>query len=337
MSDQRIPFSRLQEVLCSILIQNQFSQERATLSARLFAQSSLDGVPSHGLNRFLHYLSYIKKGLIQPNAIPKVIDRFGSLERWDGGLGPGNINAHLAMDKAIHLAKNTGIGAVALQNTNHWMRAGNYGWQAVDQGCIGICFTNTKPNMPAWGGSEPKLGNNPLVVAIPRKNGPIVLDMAMSQFAYGKMAIYEKEGENMPYDAGFDQQGNLTKSPNEIIENELAMPIGLWKGAGLSLMLDMLAAILSGGQATHEIGKSGEEYGLSQVFVALEPSILGLGEWMDTKTERIIEDLKQSKTFDKEKKVRHPGEQTLRVRQENLVHGIPVDIDIWNQIVKILE
>ncbi|WP_186756680.1 3-dehydro-L-gulonate 2-dehydrogenase [Echinicola salinicaeni] len=337
MKDQRIPFSRLQEVLSSILIQNQFFPDRAALSARLFAQSSLDGVPSHGLNRFLHYLSYIKKGLIQPNAVPERIGQFGSLERWNGRLGPGNINAHLAMKKAIQLAKKSGMGVVAMQNTNHWMRAGNYGWQAVDEACIGICFTNTKPNMPAYGGSEAKLGNNPLVIAIPRKNGSIVLDMAMSQFAYGKMAIFEKQGQNMPYDAGFDQRGDLTKSPKEIIENELAMPIGLWKGAGLSLMLDMLAAILSGGQATHEVGESGEEYGLSQVFVALEPSKLGLEEWMDTKAEQVIEDLKQSKTFDNNKKVRYPGEQTLRVRQENLELGVPVDVDIWNQIVKILE
>ncbi|WP_215223724.1 3-dehydro-L-gulonate 2-dehydrogenase [Echinicola shivajiensis] len=337
MKDQRIPFSQLQDVLCSILIKNQFSSERAALSARLFAQSSLDGVPSHGLNRFLHYLDCIHKGIIDPEAEPVCKERFGALERWDGQLGPGNINAHLAMEKAIQLAKSFGMGAVALQNTNHWMRAGNYGWQAVEQGCLGICFTNTKPNMPAWGGSEPKLGNNPLVIAIPRKDGAVVLDMAMSQFAYGKMAIYEKNGQDMPYDAGFDQDGDLTKFPKDIIENELALPIGLWKGAGLSLMLDMLAALLSGGQATHQVGKSGDEYGLSQVFLALEPSKLGMEDWMESKAGQIIEDLKQSKTFDKKKEVRYPGEQTLRMRKENLAQGVPIDRDIWNQVLKLLK
>ncbi|MBD8490596.1 3-dehydro-L-gulonate 2-dehydrogenase [Echinicola sp. CAU 1574] len=337
MEDQRIPFLTLQEVLAKVLVQYQFSAENAELSAHLFAQSSLDGVPSHGLNRFLSYLNFIKKGLIDVHAHPETIASFGAFERWDGLLGPGNINAHLAMDRCLELAKSSGIGCVALQNTNHWMRAGNFGWQAVEAGCIGICFTNTKPNMPAWGGSEPKLGNNPLVVAIPRQKGPVVLDMAMSQFAYGKMAIYEKEGKELPYEAGFDQSGKLTKSPKEIIEHELALPIGLWKGAGLSLMIDMLAVLLSGGEATHEVGKSGEEYGLSQVFVALDPNKFGMKEWMEEKSDGIIGDLSRSATFDGKGKVRYPGENTLKIREENMEKGVPVDIDIWNGILSLIE
>ncbi|SDZ28996.1 3-dehydro-L-gulonate 2-dehydrogenase [Rhodonellum ikkaensis] len=332
----RIPYTTVISTLEKILSHYGFSKKSGALCSALFAKSSLDGVPSHGLDRFPVFLSMIQKKLVHPTAEAEKMDAFGMFERWNGNLGPGNLNAHQCMERAITLAKKHGLGIVALQNTNHWMRAGNYGWQAVDAGCIGICFTNTKPNMPAWGGSEPKLGNNPLVVAIPRKNGAVVLDMAMSQFSYGKMTTYLREGKEMPFEAGFDQVGDLTKSPGEIIDHELALPIGLWKGAGLSLVLDMLASILSGGKATHEVGESGEEYGVSQVFICLNPYKLGMDAWSDDKLDSILQDLKSSAVFDG-KEIRYPGENIARIRKENMDQGIPIDETVWNKILEELK
>jgi 3-dehydro-L-gulonate 2-dehydrogenase len=97
------------------------------------------------------------------------------MERWDGRRGPGNLNAHASMARAIALAREHGVGCVALANTNHWMRGGSYGWQAAEAGVIGICWTNTLANVPPWGASEPRIGNNPLVVAVPRADGHVVL------------------------------------------------------------------------------------------------------------------------------------------------------------------
>lgn len=332
----RIPYSTVIATLEKILANYGFSEERATLCAHLFAKSSADGVPSHGLDRFAVFLGMIEKKLVDPVAESVKMDALGMFERWNGHLGPGNLNAHQCMERTIELAKNHGVGIVALQNTNHWMRAGNYGWQAVDAGCIGICFTNTKPNMPAWGGSEPKLGNNPLVVAIPRKKGAVVLDMAMSQFSYGKLTTYLRAGKEMPYEAGFDQEGKLTKSPQEIIDHELALPIGLWKGAGLSIVLDMLAAILSGGKPTHEVGESGDEYGVSQVFICLDPRKLWMDSWSDDKLDSIIQDLKTSSVFEG-KEIRYPGENIAAIRKENLEQGVPVDQTVWKNILAALK
>jgi len=334
MANILIPYPQLQGTFESILILHyKFSKSRAGLCAHLFAKASLDGVASHGANRFPVFLEMIRKGYVDPTAEAVCMDSFGFFERWDGKLGPGNLNAHACMDRAIALAKAHGVGMVALQNTNHWMRAGNYGWQAVDSGCIGICFTNTKPNMPAWGGSEPKLGNNPLVVAIPRTKGPIVIDMAMSQFSYGKMSSYLREDKDMPFEAGFDRDGNLTKSPKEVIENEMTLPAGLWKGAGLSLVLDMLSAYLSGGKSTSQIGESGEEYGVSQIFLSIYPQKLGLGEGSELILDTIIEDLLSSTAFPG-KEVRYPGENILKIREENLLNGVPVNQEIWDNIQK---
>lgn len=336
MSDLTIPFSEVQDTLQSTLSRYGFSDDRAKLCAELFAKTDLDGVRSHGVNRFIQFLDFIEKGYVKPGNSPSPLSKTAMFERWDGNLGPGNLNAHFAMNRAISLAGEFGIGAVALANTNHWMRGGNFGWQATEAGCIGICFTNTKPNMPTWGGSEPILGNNPLVIAIPRKESPVVLDMAMSQFAYGKMSLYAQKGQELPYEGGFDLEGKLTKDPKVILENHLALPAGLWKGAGLSLVLDLLVSILSGGQSTHQIDHNGDEYGLSQVFLCFDPVKLDLMDWMEEKTDSILDNLKNSAVFENEE-VRYPGESVIKTRRRNLEYGIPVNEITWNKLLKKLE
>lgn len=334
MSELRIPYEQLIDTFIHILKKYGYSDTKADLCATLFAKASLDGVATHGTDRFPIFLNMIQKGFVKPDKEAEVIESFGFFERWNGNLGTGNINAYECMDRAILLAKKNGIGLIAIQNTNHWMRAGNYGWQAVDEGCIGICFTNTKPNMPAWGGSEPKLGNNPLVIAIPRTKGPIVLDMAMSQYSYGKLSTYLREGKDMPYEAGFDTDGKLIKSPGAILEDEMALPIGLWKGAGLSLVLDILSAFLSGGKATHEFEE--EEYGVSQVFLCLYPPKLGMNIWSEEVLDKIIDDLESSSVYEG-KQVRYPGKNILQIRSENLEKGVPVAQEIWDIIQKELK
>ncbi|WP_111671370.1 3-dehydro-L-gulonate 2-dehydrogenase [Algoriphagus litoralis] len=336
MKDVLIPFDELVSALKQILLQVGFEESRADRCATLFAKADLDGVRSHGINRFPLFLEFIEKGYVKPKNSPTLFSEIVLFERWDGNLGPGNLNAEFAMDRAIKLSREFGIGCVALAQTNHWMRGGNFGWQAVEAGCIGICFTNTKPNMPAWGGSEPILGNNPLVIGIPRKESPVVLDMAMSQFAYGQMSLYAQKGENLPFEGGFDLKGNLTKNPTEILENHLALPMGLWKGAGLSLVLDLLASVFSGGNSTHEVDHNGDEYGLSQVFLCFDPIKLGLAEWMETKIDSVLDNLKNSAVFEGEA-VRFPGEKVLETRARNLENGIPVAESTWAKILKHVE
>lgn len=326
-----LPFSEILGKLNRILQTKGFLKSKAENCAWLFAQASLDGVPSHGLNRFPVFLEMIEKGIVNTDAEPEMLHKALMFEQWNGNLGPGPLNAQFAMLRAIQLAKEFGIGVVALQNTNHWMRAGNYGLQATEAGCIGICFTNTKPNLPAWGGAEPKLGNNPLVIAIPRREGPILLDMAMSQYSYGKLNIFRSKGAKMPHEAGFDNEGSLSKDPATIIGNELALPIGLWKGSGLSLVLDMLASILSGGNAVCQVGEKGEEFSLSQIFICLSPEKLGMSELSENKLEMIIDDLHSSKVFGDEK-IRFPGENLMKIRQKHMKEGVPVDKLIWDKI-----
>lgn len=325
---RRVPFEDLCRALERCLYPRGFARERARRCARIVAENSLVGVASHGLNRFPRFLEWIERGWVDPCGTPERVATFGSLERWDGHLGPGPLNAETCMDRATKLAETHGVGVVALRNTNHWMRAGTYAWQAADAGFVGICFTNTEPNLPPWGSSEPKLGNNPLAVAIPRSNGRHVLfDGAMSQFSYGALETAARRNESLPVPGGFGRDGEITDDPAEILASKRALPIGFWKGAGLSLVMDLLAAVLSAGRSTCELGTQDGEYGVSQVFTAFGPRLIGpLG------AERIEATLTDLEAAGDDTSVRYPGERLCMVRERNLREGVPVDEAIWEEV-----
>ena len=267
----RVSYRELHDTLVDALTTTGLDRDRARLCAQLIADSTRDGVASHGLNFFPRLMTMIRVSVVDVHATPTPVSAHGAIERWDGRRGVGALNAYEAMGAAIALSRRHGIGCIALANTNHSMRGGTYGWQAAEAGVIGICWTNTLPNLPPWGADAPRIGNNPLVIAVPRDRGHVVLDMAMSQFSYGALASYRKRGEELPADGGFDVEGRLTRDPAAIETSRRPLPIGYWKGSGLSMLLDMMAALLSGGRATHEIPNDPEhEAGLSQVFLAID-------------------------------------------------------------------
>jgi 3-dehydro-L-gulonate 2-dehydrogenase len=263
-----------------------------------------------------------------PDAEPVKEGGFGSLEQWDGQLGPGMLNAKFCMNRAIELANENGIGCVAIKNTNHWMRGGTYGWQAAEAGLISISFTNTIANMPPWGGVDPRLGNNPLIIAVPRKEGHVVLDMAISQYAIGKLNFYKSKNEQLPLPGGYDKEGNLSTDPAAILESERVLPIGFWKGSGLSLVLDLLATVLSQGRSTAAITQAGPEAGISQVFIAIKP----MGIKNQELIEQILDYAKSSRPLKAGHDILYPGENTLRTREKSMKGGVWVDERVWDRV-----
>lgn len=327
-----IPAKEMQECFTAILLKYGFTQERASQCASVFTDSSVDGIYTHGVNRFPRFIQYIKKGFVKVDAVPSLENKFGGIEQWNGNLGPGILNALQVTGTVISLANEYGIGCVALRNTNHWMRGGTYGWQAAKAGYVFIGWTNTIANMPAWGAKDARLGNNPLVIALPYKDEAIVLDMAMSQYSYGSLELSAMKNETLSVYGGFDTEGKLTNDPSAILASNNPLPIGYWKGAGLSLLLDLLATILSGGLPTCEISKKEVEYGLSQVFIAIDISKLGNHSAIAKTIEQILNDYHQSVPLDETKKIVYPGEKILQTRKNNLAHGIPVLKRVWEEI-----
>ncbi len=212
------------------------------------------------------------------------------------------------------------------------MRGGTYGWQAAEAGMIGICFTNTIANLPPWGGLDPRLGNNPLVIAVPRKEGHVVLDMAISQYSVGKLMQYKNNGEALPLPGGYNSEGNLSTDAAAVLASKRILPVGFWKGSGLSLVLDLLATVLSGGNSTAKITQSGAEAGVSQVFICIKPNS---GEQTASLIEEIIAYTKTCTPEHEGGSISYPGENTLKTREKSMNEGVLVDEKIW-EVVKAL-
>ena len=291
-----------------------FTEEKANLLATIFAENTRDGVQSHGIGRFPRFVKQVADGIVHRDAEPSLVSKSGLLEQWDGNKGPGPLNARASMHRAMELARQHGIGMVALRNTTHWMRGGTYGRMAAEAGFGAICWTNTVANMSPWGCKTRAIGNNPLVMALPGPEHPIVLDMAMSQFSYGKMELLAAEGGTLPYPGGFDQQGDLTKDPKAILETAQVLPIGMWKGSGLSIMLDLFASTLSGGACTSDI--STYEDNSSQLYMAFR---------LDTQTSvaHALASMQAACAENNETFV-YPGLGVARTRQRSETEGVSI-------------
>ena len=333
----RVEYEKMVEVFERILTSRGLDRDDASMAARIFADNSLYGVISHGANRFPRVIDYIEKGDIDVKARVETIFSTPFFERWECHRGLGFLNAAKGMARAAELSDVSGIGIVALKNNNHWMRGGTYAQWAAERGCIGICWSNTTANMPAWGAKDPRIGNNPLCIGVPRKSGaPFILDLAMSQYSYGKLESTRLLGKKLPYPGGFDEEGNLTDDPQSIEKSRRVLPFGYWKGSGLSIALDLVATLLTTGNSVMDIGGFENEVGLSQILIALNPGKLGI-EDMDDIVSRNLEYIKDSEAVDAKRKVSYPGEGLYRAKSANEENGaIEVVDEVWNKILSYL-
>ena len=328
-----VTYDKLTEVLKEKLSKAGFTTEESNLVAKIFTDSTLDGYHSHGVNRFPVFLKTITDGYVKLGERPERELAMGSFERWNGKLAPGPLTANFCMNRAIELAKEYGMGCVALQNGSHWMRGGSYGWQAAEAGCIAMCFTNTMPNMPSWGSMGANTGNNPLIMAVPSDDGHIVLDMSLSQFSYGKMEKFAMDGKELPFDGGFDSDGNPTKDPKAILETKRLFPTGYWKGSGMSILVDLLVTLLSSGKSTAKIGELEAEYGLSQVFVCFDAKQMNSDKRHKELVDEIINFVTMATSATEGRPIEYPGSQTKKRRETHMKEGIPINESVWEQVL----
>jgi 3-dehydro-L-gulonate 2-dehydrogenase len=330
---QRVTFEQLVAEFTRVLRASGFSVARSDLMARILGESTRDGVHSHGLNRFPVFIESVRNGTVTTDAEPARIHSFGGFERWDGNRGAGIVNADFSMARAIALSAEHGVACVALRNTNHWMRGGTYGLQAADAGCIGICWSNTMALMPPWGGREVKVGNNPLIIAIPRTAGHLLFDASMSQFSMGRVLNAARAGETLPVEGGYDENGAPTRDAQQIAHTKQLLPMGLWKGSGLAIMLDAMGAVLAEGKTTPEITALPHETDMTQVFIAVNLSRIAPDENARRSiVERLLQDLNATTPFAPGEPVMAPGQRMAERRRRSGSEGIFVDADIWRKV-----
>ncbi len=334
-----VSFSELQTIIHQAFLNAGMRDPDAATCARIHTESTADGVTSHGINRVPRFVEYIEKGFINLEAKPQLTKQFGALEIYDGQRAPGVLNALWCTDRGMALASEQGIALIGLRNTNHWMRGGAYGWHAANQGYVLIAWTNTESCMPAWGGKDTRVGNNPFIMAAPRPKGAVVLDMAMSQYSYGKLQVTRLKGDRLPFPGGFDSAGHLTDEPGPIEQSQRILPMGLWKGSGFAILLDVLAAVLSDGLPTNGIDalRSGSCVGCSQVFIVVDPRKIGSEEMAAQIADSVVDYVHSSTPDEKGSLADYPGEGASRRRERQMRDGIQVDDGILAEVRKLAE
>lgn len=329
----------MQSVMQKALENAGCDQARAQQLARIITENTMDGSTTHGANRFPRLVAEVQSGVVSLEGQMQKVSGFGGLEVWDGGFGFGVLNAEQASERVIALAKEHGIGCVSLRNSNHWMRPGRYGWNMAKAGMIGICWSNTSRNMPVWGASDVRMGNNPIVLAVPSADGPVLVDMAMSQFSNGKLEVAKQKGESMPMPCGWDADGNLTNDPETVLKTKRLLQTGYWKGSAFAMAMDLACLVSSLGMSTPKIDESKKtknaETGHSQMFIAIHCAAVADPETADRLLKEAEEAYLSSQPDGSGTPIRIPGRRISRKRAQAEAEGVPVLEGTWKKILEL--
>lgn len=327
----RVPYEILCQRLAQRLHEAGIPQQQAMQEAIVMAEADLQEVPSHGVRMLPGLLTALTDRRV--NAAPTF-----SIERELGAIcvlncdnGPGRYAALQAMEHAKHRAREFGVGICLAKKTTHWGRAHAYASRAAQDGFIGICTTNAIPSMAIAGAKKAVIGNNPLAIGIPGINAgePVVLDMAMSQAAVGKVGTWLREGKALPENWGIDKQGNPTNDAAAILSGAV-LPMGEHKGAGLAVMIELLTAALAGAAFTQQLlagDQSGIDPNSTKIFIALNVNAFIDLHVFKQRVRFFLDYLKNEAT-----PFNYPGERGWQVRQLNLLDGVPIHNDIVAQL-----
>ena len=333
---RRVPHPALVDMIRLALAAAGAPEAVYAVEADVMAEADLMGTPSHGVRMLPGLLKAIKSGMVHASPQIKMRHDHAAVCVLDCDQGPGRYVSWQAMQEAMNRASRFGVGVCLAANTSHWGRAHAYAWRAARAGMIGLCTTNAQVGMLGFGSDRPLLGNNPLAIGVPRRGNtePVVLDIAMSQAAVGKVATSRREGQKAPLDWGLDRAGNPTDDPAEILASRKFLPMGGHKGAGLALVFEMLTGALAGGPLCYELAQadpSGTDVFSSKFFLALDPKAFGDPARFEQRVEDLLAYLLASAKPGEV--VLYPGQRGGQTRDINLARGVPVH----NAIVAELE
>ena len=331
-SDFRIPYEKLCAAVQAALQAHGLPADVARVEAAIMAEADLHGTPSHGVRMLPALLRGFDEGRAKTQPAMRVLREFGAICVLDGDNGPGRHVASTAMQMAVDRAKQFGVGVCLATRTTHWGRAHAYALRAAQAGCIGFCTTNAIRTMAAWGATTPVIGNNPIAIGIPRADGlnPVVLDIAMSQAAVGKVATFLREGRELPAGWGVDAEGKPTTDAKAILGGAVS-PMGGHKGAGLALMVEFMTAALAGGAFCTDITAPGGavETEASKLFIALNIEAFGTPDFA-ARVETYLDTLRN--TASEREAFLYPGERGWDDCARNLREGVPLHAEIVAQL-----
>lgn len=310
------------------------SSGNARSTARALVAAEADGQAGHGLSRVASYALHARCGKVDGRAVPRVERAGAAALRVDAGQGFAYPAIDAALAALVPLAREAGIAVAVLHRSHHFGQAGAHAERLAAAGLVGLVLGNTPKAMAFWGGRRPMLGTNPLAFAAPLPAGraPLVIDLALSVAARGKIVAAQKVGKPIPEGWAVDAEGRPTTDPAAALAGTLS-PIGGAKGGALALMIEILAAAVTGSswgwEASSFFDDRGGPPGMGQVFIALDPGPLSGGLY----TGRMALLLEAMAA---EPGVRLPGERRLESRERAAREGLPVPRPLHDEIRALL-
>ena len=322
--------------------------EAKTIAERL-AGSNLVGHDSHGIARVPRYVEWMEKGWVFPNLKPEIVIDAGAMGCLDAKQGFGQVAGEYAVDDGISRAKKHGVSVVGLRNSGHLGRIGDWAERAADADLISFHFVNVRGSLlvAPFGGSDRRGSTSPLAIGIPSKDKDhIILDMATSTVAEGKVMVAQKGGKQLPHGALIDSTGKLTTNPEamygKIRDDEVPNPdkgtgaitaFGLHKGSGINFMMEMLGGALTGNGvcgALNEKERRKFSNGMLSIYIEVEKMVDF--DYFRKEVESYAEFVRASKPSQNNDKVLIPGDKEISTKEERLKFGLPVPPLVWENI-----
>jgi LDH2 family malate/lactate/ureidoglycolate dehydrogenase len=327
-----IPVAVLREFSIQSFHRSGLSQEHAEWISDTLIQSELRGIASHGIVRLPFYCRRLLEKGSNPHPKITVVSEKPSMMLIDGDNGLGQIVSIMAMERVIERARNQGVCFAGVRNSCHFGMTAYYPMMALRSDMIGMAGCNTSTVMAPWGGGKSAIGNNPLAITVPtNKPYPLVLDMAMSVVAGGKIRLEAVKGTKIPLGWILDEQGRPTDNPADMFPNGTLLPMG-YKGFGLAIMIEILSGVLTRAAILKEIplwfDKVSAPVNLGHFFMAFD-----IGTFLDPKAFKdrvglMIDELKSSPPMEGSSGILMPGEMEYMKEQDCLKSGIPVSPEV---------
>jgi LDH2 family malate/lactate/ureidoglycolate dehydrogenase len=333
----RIRDKTLRDFVAEILRSVGVPEAHARLVGDSLVAANLRGVDSHGVELLAGYVGQLRAGGVNASTAGGVISESGACLLFDGQNGLGQVVADRCVDHAVRLARSLGLGIVVTRNSRHFGAAAYWAEKMARRGCVGIVMTTAGPWVPPFGGKSRRLGTNPIAMAVP--GGRWQLDMATTTVAHGKLVTAAAQHrDQIPLSWGYvDSEGNPT-TDRRAAERGWSVPFGGYKGTGLAMMVEILAAGLSGGpmaSAAPDGRNQSEPVQISHSFLAVDPGrFLQPGDF-ETRIGSLVDMIKSSEPIRGQDEVLTAGEPEWRTERLRLREGIPIPKSLWERLTSL--
>ena len=338
MSIQHIHSEDISRFFLAVLKKTGVRDDVAGYLTEGILQASLRGIDSHGIRLFPHYLKGLEEGRLNKNPQYRFTETSLTTAKLDGDHAPGHAAGAEGMLRAIALAKTAGTGAVGVFNSSHFGTAAYYALMASDHDMIGLSFTHATAHVLSYGGTRPFFGNNPICLVAPCEGeDPFCLDMATTVTTFNNIQQYREQGSKVPVGWGVDSVGRETDDPRKI---ESLLPIGGYKGFGLSMMVDILCSLLTGAPYGPNVSRMfgtpiSEKRQLGHFFMAMRIDCFEEPAVFKKRLKDMMDALRREPPRDQALPVMVPGDPEKAFFRERSRTGLPVSDHLLAQLVKL--